>query len=139
MMKLCERRTIRLPWDQVCSIISDLISDVLDVQVSCSVIVNEDEAWGVEFVDYRMPQPQLCTLVQMIHPTLDDWEDALPDEGGVDVKDIGMYIAEKLMSNYLHLVWEHHIIASDGLWLVGVNDVSVENQEVSNGYNYEEK
>lgn len=139
MMNLCEKRTVRLPWDQVCSIISDLISDVLDVQVSCRVIVNENEAWGVEFVDYRMSLPQLCTLVQMIHPTLDDWEDALPDEGGVDVKDIGMYIAEKLMSNYLHLVWEHHIIASDGLWLVGVNDISVENQEVSNGYNYGEK
>lgn len=118
-----EVRTVKLSWDEVGTIISGMACEIVGVHVSCKAVPQEEGLWWIAFQNYRMPLPELCRLVQTLHPTVEDWEDALPDEGGTDVKDIGMYIAEKLMSNHLHLIWEHHIITEDGLWLVGVTEM----------------
>ena len=72
------------------------------------------------FVGYRLPLPKLCQIVQTTQPTLEDWEEAMPDDGGVEVNGIGMMLSEKLIARYLRLTWEHHLITEDSLWLVGV-------------------
>ena len=72
------------------------------------------------FTNYRLPLPKLCQLVQATHPTQEDWEDAMPDDGGVDVNGIGMMLCEKLLTRHLKLTWEHHLITDDSLWLVGI-------------------
>ena len=69
---------------------------------------------------YRLPLPKLCHLVQATNPTLEDWEDAMPDDGGIDVNGIGMMLSEKLLTRYLKLTWEHHLITENSLWLVGI-------------------
>ena len=56
----------------------------------------------------------------MTQATPEDRENALPDEGGVDVNSIGIVLAEKLISRHLDFTWEHHLITEDSLWLVGV-------------------
>ncbi len=61
-------------------------------------------------------------MLQTVDATLEDCEEALPDDGRVDIKDIGISLAEKLIARNLGLTWEHQIIAKDGLWLVGVKD-----------------
>ena len=72
------------------------------------------------FINDRLPLPKLCQLVQTTHPTLEDWEEALPDDGGVDVGGIGMVLAEKLVGQHLSLTWEHHLVTVNGLWLIGM-------------------
>lgn len=120
MRDISERGAVRLGWDEVRGIVSDEIRDILGSQIQCRVDVVEGSFWDVTFIGYRLPLPKLCQLLQVTQATPEDWEDALPDEGEVDVNGIGIVLAEKLIERHLDLTWEHHLITEDSLWLVGV-------------------
>ena len=120
MEDIFEQRAVKLNWDKVSSIISKEIEDILGFHVQCKPNVVEHYFWSMEFVNYRLPLPKLCQIVQTTQPTPEDWEDAMPDDGGVDVTGIGMALCEKLVAHYLKLDWEHSLITEDSLWLVGV-------------------
>ena len=108
MMKgISERRAVRLSWDEVRGIVSDEIKDILGLQIQCRINVAEGSFWDVSFVGCRLPLPKLCQLLQVTQAISEDWEDALPDEGGIDVGGIGIVLAEKLVSRHLKLTWEH--------------------------------
>lgn len=117
-----EVRTIKLPWHEIDTIFTEMACEILGVRVSCKAVPKEEGLWWIAFQNYRMPLPELCRLVQTLHPTVEDWEDALPDEGEPDVGSIGMFIAEKLLGKHLGLVWEHSLMTEDGLLLVDVKD-----------------
>lgn len=119
-MDITVKRALKLGWDEVVSIVTLELKKVLGIQLQCKISLTEDEYWDVEFIDYRMPLPKLCQVLQAVEAAPDDWETVLPDEGAVDVRDLGMCAAEKLIGKHLHLSWEHRIIDEDGLWLVGV-------------------
>lgn len=123
MREISEKRAVELTWDDVRSIIAEEIKEVLGLQVQCKVNVVEGSFWDVTFIGYRLPLPKLCQLLQATQATPEDWEDALPDEGGVDAGSIGIMLVEKLISRHLKLTWEHHLITEDSLWLVGVTDI----------------
>ena len=122
MRDISEKIAIELRWSEVCEIISEEIEEILGLHVQCKTNVMENTFWDVTFVDCRLPLPKLCLLLQAVQATPEDWEDALPDEGGIDIGEIGMALAERLISRYLSLTWEHHLITVDSLWLVGVTD-----------------
>ena len=119
-MDISERSAVKLSWDKVSCIVSEEIEKVLGLHVQCKINRVEDSFWSVAFVGYRLPLPKLCQLVQVTQPTPEDWEDAMPDDGGVDVNGIGMALCEKLLARQLKFTWEHHLITEDSLWLVGV-------------------
>ena len=123
MRDICEKRTVELRWPEVGGIVAEEIKEVLGLQIQCKVNVVEGSFWDVTFTGYRLPLPKLCQLLQATQATPEDWEDALPDEGGVDVGGIGIVLAEKLISRHLKFTWEHHLITADSLWLVGVADI----------------
>ena len=123
MRDISEKRAVELTWDNVLSIVAKEIKEVLGLQVQCKVNVVESSLWDVTFIGYSFPLPKLCQLLQATQATPEDWEDALPDEGGIDVGGIGIVLAEKLISRHLNLIWEHHLITADSLWLVGVTDI----------------
>lgn len=120
MRDISERIAVELRWPEVCDIVSEEIEELLGLHFQCKVNVIENSFWDVTFIGCRLPLPKLCQLLQATQATPEDWEDALPDEGGVDVGGIGIMLAEKLISRHLHLIWEHHLITVDSLWLVGV-------------------
>ncbi len=122
MGTISEKRAVEVAWDEVCDIISVQIEDILGVHVLCKSNVVEGSLWDVTFIDYRLTLPKLCQLLQAVQATPEDWEDALPDEGGVDFGGIGTVLAEKLVGRCLSLTWEHHLITKDSLWLVGASD-----------------
>ena len=122
MRDISEKRAVELRWPEVGGIVAEEIKEVLGLQVQCKVNVVEGSFWDVTF-NYRLPLPKLCQLLQETQATPEDWEDALPDEGGTDVSGIGIVLAEKLIARHLHLTWEHHLITADSLWLVGVADI----------------
>lgn len=121
-MDIPERRAVKLNWSEVCHIVSEEIRKILGFCIQCKINVVENSLWDVTFIDYRLPLPKLCQLLQVTQPTPEDWEDTLPDEGGVDVNGIGTVLAEKLLSRHLGLIWVHHLITEDSLWLVGVTE-----------------
>ena len=123
MRDISEKRAVELSWDKVRSIVSEEIMEILGLQIQCRVNVVEGSFWDVTFINCRLPLPKLCQLLQVTQATPEDWEDALPDEGGIDVNSIGIVLAEKLISRHLKLTWEHHLIAEDSLWLVGETDI----------------
>mgnify|MGYP001152817531 FL=1 len=123
MRDISEKRTVELRWPEVGGIVAEEIKEVLGLQIQCKVNVVEGSFWDVTFTGYRLPLTKLCQLLQATQATPEDWEDALPDEGGVDVGGIGIVLAEKLISRHLKLTWEHHLITADSLWLVGVADI----------------
>ena len=123
MRDISEKRTVELRWPEVGGIVAEEIKEVLGLQIQCKVNVVEGSFWDVTFTGYRLPLPKLCQLLQATQATPEDWEDALPDEGGVDVGGIGIVLAEKLISRHLKFTWEHHLITADSLWLVGVTDI----------------
>ena len=119
-MDISERRAVKLRWNKVCNIISEEIEDILGLHARCKVNLVEDSFWSITFVGYRLPLSKLCQLVHTTQPSPEDWEEAMPDDGGVDVNGIGMALAEKLLVRHLKLTWEHRLITEDSLWLVGV-------------------
>lgn len=123
MRDISEKRAVELRRPEVGGIVAEEIKEILGLQVQCKVNVIESSFWDVTFTEYRLPLPKLCQLLQAVQATPEDWEDALPDEGGVDVGGIGIVLAEKLISRHLKLTWEHHLITADSLWLVGVTDI----------------
>ena len=123
MRDISEKRTVEQRWPEVGGIVAEEIKEVLGLQIQCRVNVVESSFWDVTFTEYRLPLPKLCQLLQATQATQEDWEDALPDEGCLDVGGIGIVLAEKLIARHLHLTWEHHLITADSLWLVGVADI----------------
>ena len=123
MRDISEKRAVELRWPEVSGIVAEEIKEVLGLQVQCRVNVVESSFWDVTFTEYRLPLPKLCQLLQATQATQEDWEDALPDEGCLDVGGIGIVLAEKLIARHLHLTWEHHLITADSLWLGGGADI----------------
>ena len=123
MRDISAKRAVELRWSEVSGIVSEEIKEVLGLQVQCRVNVVDGSFWDVTFINCRLPLPKLCQLLQATQAAPEDWEDALPDEGGTDVGGIGIVLAEKLISRHLKLTWEHHLITADSLWLVGVADI----------------
>ena len=123
MRDISEKRAVELRWPEVGGIVAEEIKEILELQIQCRVNVVDGSFWDVTFISYRLPLPKLCQLLQATQAVQEDWEDALPDEGGVDVGGIGIVLAEKLIARHLHLTWEHHLITADSLWLVGVADI----------------
>lgn len=124
MRDVSEKRAVELSWNKVRSIVAEEIKEILGLQIQCKVNVVEGSFWDVTFIGYRLPLPKLCQLLQSTQATPEDWEDALPDEGGTDVGGIGILLAEKLIFRHLKLIWEHHLITVDSLWLVGVTEAN---------------
>lgn len=122
-MNTHEKRAIKLPWDEVCEIISSEIARVVDVQIQCKASVAESEFWAIEFTDRHLSLPQLCQLIQSVQPTLKDWEYAMMGEIGPDIKDMGPFTGEKIIGRHLHITWEHRLITTNALWLVDVTEV----------------
>ena len=123
MRNMTEKRAVELNWGEVCDIASAEIEEILGLQVPCRVDLTGTEFWTLVLEDHHLPLPKLCQLLQAVQATQEDWEDALPDEGCLDVGGIGIVLAEKLISRHLHLTWEHHLITADSLWLVGMADI----------------
>lgn len=111
---------LELSWCEVYSIVTEEVETILGVRIQCRINVVASSFWDVTFINNRLPLPKLCQLLQETQATSEDWEDALPDEGEIDVNGIGIVLAEKLISRHLKLTWEHHLITEDSLWLVGV-------------------
>ena len=123
MKDISEKRAVELNWYKVRSIVAEEIKEILGLQIQCKVNAVDSSFWNVTFIGYRLPLSKLCQLLQSTQANPEDWEDALPDEGGTDVGGIGIMLAEKLISQRLKLAWEHRLITEDSLWLVGVTDI----------------
>ena len=131
MGDITEKRAIELSWNKVRCIVTEEIEEVLGFHIQCKINVVVGSFWDATFIDYRLPLPKLCQILQTTQATPEDWEEALPDEGVMDVNGIGMVLCEKLIGRNLKFPWEHHLITEDSLWLIDVTESK--NQEAGAG------
>ena len=120
MDDIIEKSAVELNWNEVASIVSEEIEDILGIYVQCKIIISEVTYWDVTFIGYRLPSPKFLQLAQAIQATPEDLEDTQPAGDRVDVRCIGMALSEKLIGRHLMLTWEHRLITEGSLWLVGV-------------------
>lgn len=127
---MTEKRALKLPWQQVCESVSAEIEAILGISIECKASAVEDEFWDVAFQNCRLPMAKLCQLLSVVNASPEDWERTVPDEGE-DVSCVGMALVEKLLGKRLNLVWEHHLITEDGLWLVGVAEAEAQTNDLT--------
>lgn len=121
-MNLTEVKTVMLPWPQASEILSECASKHLGHPIICEALGEGDEYWSCELKGYKMPLPELCTLMYFSSLPAGEWDDTLPDEGGSTVDGFGMFFCDHLIAHHLGISWKYRIIGEDGLWLVGVSD-----------------
>ena len=117
-----DKHALKLSWNEACQIVSDEIEEILGIQVSCSASVLDTDFWAMEFKDCHVPLAKICQLLQIVQATPEDWDDALLDKRDTAVRDISMFLTQKLISRHLKLAWEHALAIGDSLWLIGVTE-----------------
>lgn len=128
-----DKHALKLSWNEACQIVSDEIEAILGIQVSCSASVLDTDFWAMEFKDCHVPLAKICQLLQIVQATPEDWDDALLDKRDTAVRDISMFLTQKLISRHLNLVWEHALAIDDSLWLIGVTkDEAKSEQNIRN-------
>lgn len=121
-MNLTEVKTIMLPWPQVSDILSECATKHLGHEIICKALEEGDDYWCCQLQEYKMPLPELCTLMYFSGLPAQEWDDTLPDEGGSTVDGFGMLFCDYLISHQLGLGWKYRVIGKEGLWLVDVSD-----------------
>ena len=126
-MKYTQKNCYMLTWPQVGAIINEEISSILGRSVRCVTKPEDIDYWGGEFAD-PITLVELCVVLQAVHSSVEEWEAALPDEGGTEIGDISWELCEALLRRNLQITWAHRLTARDGLWLLDVS----EGQETTN-------
>lgn len=127
---MTEKRALKLPWTQVCEIVSAEFEAILGISIECKASVIEDEFWDIGFQDYRLPIAKLCQLLSAVNASPEDWAKTIPEEGEY-VGYTGMVLAETLLSKRMSLTWEHHLITEDSLWPVGVTEAEPQSNDLA--------
>ena len=117
-----EVHTIKLSCEEVCENVSAEIEVILGTSVQCQIKIIEDEFWDIAFQDHRLPMVQLCQLLSAVKASPGDWAYTIPTEVSTDIRYTGTVLAEKLLSYQLKLTWEHSLVTTEGLLLIGVKD-----------------
>ena len=124
-----DKHALKLSWNEACQIVSDEIEAILGIQVSCSASVLDTDFWAMEFKDCHVPLAKICQLLQIVQATPEDWDDALLDKRDTAVRDISMFLTQKLISRHLKLAWEHALSIDDSLWLIGITEDEAKSEQ----------
>jgi len=119
-MRISRRCAIKLNWPDVCIIITHEIKKILGVHMLCKAYVGDECFWNAVFINRRLSLPELCSLLQAVQLTPEEWIENFPEKGSMDIPDISMVLSEKLLSIHLKFIWEHSLSVPDGLWLIGI-------------------
>lgn len=109
----------KLTWQEVSKIVAEEVGHILGHPVSYIAQQDDIDYWGGTFEE-PVTLVEICLVLQTIHATREQWESALPDEGGTEIYDIGWDVGEALLRRNTGISWVHHLIMEDGLWLLDV-------------------
>lgn len=128
-MKFTKIPCYKLSWAEVGEIMAEEVSAILGRTVPCSAKSEDTSYWGCSFAD-PISLTELCMILQSVHATKEEWEDALPDEGDITIHDMGWNLGEKLLRRNLGVFWECRYIAEDALYLLGVQDAPASDMDI---------
>ena len=114
---------MKLRWSEVASIIADVITSQLGRKVECTARYEDYDYWCVSAEDGAFTVDELKTLLDFVNADLSTRRDCLPCDSDAS-RSIGMSLSETLLSIQLETTWEHASICREGLWIVGIEDIS---------------
>lgn len=117
------KNAIRLSWSEVSSILNKIITSQLDRQVSCNARLDDTGYWSISLNDGYFTVDELKILLDFIDADLDTRYYCLPPDSDTS-RSVSMNVAERLLSIELGTTWEHISICREGLWLIGIEDIS---------------
>ncbi len=122
---------MKLRWSEVASIIGEVITSQLGRQVKCTCGYEDYNYWTASAIEGdTFTVEELKTLLKFIDADLGTCHDTLPSDSDVS-RSIGMTVSETLLGIGLETVWEHASICREGLWIVGIEDISTLSKVIS--------
>ena len=122
---------MKLRWSEVASIISEVIASQLGRQVKCTCGYEDYNYWTASAIEGdTFTVEELKTLLKFIDADLSTCHDTLPSDSDTS-RSIGMTVSETLLGIGLETVWEHASICREGLWIVGIEDISTLSKIIS--------
>ena len=118
-------------WSEIASITGELIASQLGRKVSCTAGYDAQNYWSVSAAkDETFTVDELKTLLDFINADLSTRHECLPPDSDSS-RAICMSVSETLLSVALETAWEHSSICREGLWLVGIEDISAISKLIS--------
>lgn len=115
---------MKLHWNEVANIIGGIVSTLLGREVICTARYEDYNYWcAATTEDDTFTVEELNILLNFIAADASVRYDNIPHDAGTS-RSIAMNLSETLLSLCLETTWEHASICRDGLWLVGIEDVS---------------
>ena len=115
---------MKLTWSEAASIIADVITSQLGRQVNCTCQYEDFSYWTVATVETdTFTVKELEVLLNFIDADLNTRYETIPEDSDV-TRSIGMTVSETLLGIGLETTWEHISICREGLWIVGIDDIS---------------
>ena len=116
---------MKLRWDEVAKIIGDIISSHLGRKVVCTAKYEDYNFWCASAAgDDTFTKEELNSLLDLINADNIKRYDCLPTDSDTS-KSLSMDLSETLLATQLGTFWEHASICREGLWIVGINDISM--------------
>lgn len=114
---------MKLSWSEIASIIGEVITSQLGRQVKCTCQYEDYDYWTAASESDTFTVKELKTLLNFIDADLSTRYETLPTDSNT-TRSIGMTVSETLLGVGLETTWEHISICREGLWIVGIGDIS---------------
>ncbi len=110
--------TLRLPWEQICIYISNLLSVLLGRRIPCKVMTADGDYWSISAVNDRFTNSEIISLIDYVKGGKDMFRRNIPDDSSSS-RSLDMDLCQAMLSCALHLKWEVELVCEDALWITG--------------------
>lgn len=117
-------KAIRISWDSISRIMSEQISKMLGRTTRCEAGMSDVEYWAVVIPDERILLSELYKIFEAVNASEADKEETLADTARIEfsVRDIGMEVANLILSVHLGYRWKAQYMDEYGMWILGEKD-----------------
>lgn len=118
-------KAFKLPWNTVSHLIGLEVSKILGRNIVCKANMDDNDYWAAQFVDERIPLSELYKLMETVNADEKARNESLPESTRTQssAKEVGLGVAELLLSRHLGVNWTAFYLDKQHLWLLDVKEV----------------
>ena len=118
-------KAFKLPWNTVSHLIGLEVSKILGRNIVCKANMDDHDYWAAQFVDERIPLSELYKLMETVNADEKARNESLPESTRTQssAKEVGLGVAELLLSRHLGVNWTAFYLDKQHLWLLDVKEV----------------
>ena len=108
----------RMDWGCIAHHLSDLISELLERDVSCKAGIIEYDYWGLSLCEGTFTIVEIANLINYVDGGKAMYANAIPTDS-TRTKSLSMDLCQALMKKALDSDWVEELIREDALWIIG--------------------